>query len=208
MATSGSDQRTLRTQTCSGSFASSRCCGGCGATESHLSGFAPFPGYAKALAQYGVFHSSRTVSRPRIRPWLRPPESIPCVDRPAFAARTGLLERLSTRQSWPPAAASRSRVLYRGYSSGWLPYALEMDARWTAGFRMEGRNPFLDRRILEFALAIPDDQRFRPGVSKFVLRQSMRGILPERLRLRSSKADLTELYPMAMIALGGERPIR
>ena len=80
-----------------------------------------------------------------------------------------------------------------------------MDARWTAGFRMEGRNPFLDRRILEFAFAIPDDQRFRPGVSKFVLRNSMRGILPERIRLRSSKADLTELFPMAMIALGGER---
>jgi hypothetical protein len=37
------------------------------------------------------------------------------------------------------------------------------------------------------------------------MRQSMRGILPERIRLRSSKADLTELFPMAMIALGGER---
>ena len=69
---------------------------------------------------------------------------------------------------------------------------------------MEGRNPFLDRRILKFAYAIPSDQRFRPGVSKFVLRQSMRGILPERLRLRSSKANLTELYPMAVSALGGE----
>ena len=105
----------------------------------------------------------------------------------------------------PRSRSFAQQVLYRCYSSGWLPYALEMDARWTAGFRLEGRNPFLDRRILEFAFAIPDDQRFRPGVSKFVLRQSMRGILPERVRLRSSKADLTELYPMAMSALGGER---
>src|SRR5208282_5872370 len=69
----------------------------------------------------------------------------------------------------------------------------------------EGRHPLLDRRILEFAFAIPDSQRFRPGVSKFVLRQSMRGILPERVRLRSDKADLTELYPMALSTLGGER---
>ena len=168
-----------------------------------LSGFAPFPGYAKTLAQYGVLPLVPNSLKAALRPWLLPPE-LPAFIAPAFAARTGLLERLSTRQ---PVAHSRTfaqQKLYRGYSSGWLPYALEMDARWTAGFRMEGRNPFLDRRILEFAYAIPSDQRFRPGVSKFVLRQSMRGILPERLRLRSSKADLTELYPMAVSALGGE----
>ena len=33
----------------------------------------------------------------------------------------------------------------------------------------------------------------------------MRGILPERLRMRPDKADLTELYAKALIALGGER---
>jgi hypothetical protein len=38
-----------------------------------------------------------------------------------------------------------------------------------------------------------------------VLRESMRGILPERIRLRSDKADLTEVYAMALITLGGER---
>ena len=166
-------------------------------------GFTPFPGYAKALAQYGVLPLVPDRLKAAIRPWLRPPEIHPLVI-PAFAARTRLLERLFTKRSLPPSRSFAQQVLYRCYSSGWLPNALEGDARWTAGFRLEGRYPFLDRRILEFALAIPDDQRFRPGVSKFVLRQSMRGILPERLRLRSSKADLTELYPMAMIALGGE----
>ena len=115
------------------------------------------------------------------------------------------MDRLSARQPWPRCRSFAQQLLYQGYSSGWLSYALEMDARWTAGFRLEGRSPLLDRRILEFAFAIPDNQRFRPGVSKFVLRNSMRGILPERIRRRSSKADLTELHPMALIALGGER---
>ncbi len=169
-----------------------------------LNGFAPFPGYAKALARWGVLPLMPNGLKTALRPWLRPPE-LPTFITPEFAARTGLLERLTTRPPVPHCRTVTQQKLYLCYSSGWLPYALEMDARWTAGFRMEGRNPFLDRRILEFAYAIPTDQRFRPGVSKFVLRNSMRGILPERLRLRSDKADLTELFPMAVNALGGER---
>jgi asparagine synthase (glutamine-hydrolysing) len=168
-------------------------------------GFAPFPGYARAFWRYGVLPLAPYRLKAALRPWLfRPPEIHPIV-APAFAAKTGLLDRLSERQDWPRRRSFAQQFLYRVYASGFLAYGLEMDARWTAGFRLEGRNPFLDRRILEFAFAIPDDQRSRPGVSKFVLRNSMRTILPERIRLRSSKADLTELYPMALSALGGER---
>jgi asparagine synthase (glutamine-hydrolysing) len=167
-------------------------------------GFAPFPGYAKTLARYGVLPLVPDRLKSALKSWLRPPEIHPLVV-PEFAARTKLLERLSTRQQWPRCRSFAQQTLYRTYSSGWLPNSLEGDARWTAGFRLEGRYPFLDRRIMEFAFAIPDNQRFRPGVSKFVLRNSMRGILPERIRLRSDKAHMTELYPMAMSALGGER---
>lgn len=171
--------------------------------RTQFAGFAPFPGYAKALAQYGLWPLMPDSLKSALKRW-RPPQ-LHALVTPAFAARTKLLARLSARQPSPSTRSFAQQALYRCFSSGWLPYALEMEARWTAGFRMEGRNPFLDRRILEFAFAIPESQRFRPGVSKFVLRRSMCGILPERLRLRSSKADLTELYPMAMSALGGER---
>src|SRR5437870_5140653 len=37
------------------------------------------------------------------------------------------------------------------------------------------------------------------------MRGAMRGIVPERVRMRPDKADLTEIYPMALAALGGER---
>jgi asparagine synthase (glutamine-hydrolysing) len=168
-------------------------------------GFAPFPGYARTLWRYGVLPLVPDGLKSALRPWLRrPPELHPLVV-PAFAARTKLLERLSTRRPLPRSRSFAQQDLFRYYFSGLLSYSLEMDARWTAGFRLEARHPFLDRRILEFAFAIPDNQRFRPGVSKFVLRNSMRGILPERVRLRYDKTHLTELYPMALIALGGER---
>ena len=171
-------------------------------------GFSPFPGAAKVLTEYGVWPLVRPLVperlRSALRQWLRPPKLHPLVV-PAFAARTKLLQRLSTRRPLPGGRSFAQQELFKYYFSGSLSYALEMDARWTAGFRLEARHPFLDRRILEFAFAIPDDQRFRPGVHKFVLRKAMRGILPERVRLRYDKTDLSELYAMALIAHGGER---
>ncbi len=167
-----------------------------------------FPGYTKVLAEYGAWPLVQGIApaglKSLLRQWLRPPKLHPLVT-PAFAARTKLLERLSARRPSPASRTFTQQDLFQTYLSGQLPYGLEMDARWTARFRLEARHPFLDRRIMEFAFAIPDSQRFRPGVSKFVLRNSMRGILPESIRQRSDKSNLSELYPMAMIALGGDR---
>ena len=166
-------------------------------------GFAPFPGYSKTLIQYGVLPLVPGRLKSALRSIRRPPKLHPLV-APAFAKRTGLLERLSMRLRFPRCRSFAQQSLYRSYSSGGLAYSLEGDARWAARFQLEGRHPFLDRRIIEFAFAIPDNQRFRPGLSKFVLRQSMSGIIPEQIRWRSDKADLTEVYAMALIALGGE----
>lgn len=168
-----------------------------------LVGFEPFPGYARTVLQFGLWPLLPENLRSAVKRWLRRPKIHPVV-APAFAARTKLLERLSMRRPLPRSRSFAQQDLFRCYS-GTLSYGLEMNERWTAGFRLEARHPFLDRRIFEFALAIPDSQRFRPGVSKFVLRQSMRGILPERVRLRTDKTHFAELYAMAIIGLGGER---
>jgi len=167
-------------------------------------GFAPFPGYGRVLAHYGLWPLVPETLQSVIRRWLRPPK-LPAPVTPAFAAKTKLLERLSARRPLPLCRDFTQRALYECYSSDGLAYALLGNARWNAHFRSEGRHPFLDRRVMEFAFAIPDEQRHRRDLSKFVLRQAMRGILPERIRLRTDKADLTAIYVMAISALGGER---
>jgi asparagine synthetase B (glutamine-hydrolysing) len=60
---------------------------------------------------------------------------------------------------------------------------------------LEVRFPFLDRDLVEFALALPVSLRLRGDrVShKFVLRESMRGILPESVRDRRTKANVSHL---------------
>jgi asparagine synthase (glutamine-hydrolysing) len=47
--------------------------------------------------------------------------------------------------------------------------------------------PFLDRRLAELALSLPPDYLFRDGTTKRVLRDAMRGIVPDVVLDRSDK---------------------
>ena len=167
-------------------------------------GYAQFPGYLNVLLRYGLWPLAPERIKAFISRWLRPPK-LPALTTSAFAARTGLIERLSLRHPLPDCRSFARQSLYRCFSSGALVYGLEQYARWCARFRVEGRHPFLDRRIMEFGFAVPDHVRLRGAVSKFVLREAMAGILPERVRTRPDKADLTAVYAIAVNSLGGER---
>ena len=52
---------------------------------------------------------------------------------------------------------------------------------------VEGREPFLDHRLVELALALPPHLKHRDGVGKWTLRRAMRGILPDELIDRSKQ---------------------
>ena len=52
---------------------------------------------------------------------------------------------------------------------------------------IESRVPFLDHRVVEFALGLPDHYKLGGGVTKRVLRAAMSAVLPERIRDRIDK---------------------
>jgi asparagine synthase (glutamine-hydrolysing) len=56
--------------------------------------------------------------------------------------------------------------------------------------RLEMRYPFLYRPLVELGLGLPIDLRARPLAPKWLLRQALRGILPEIVRLRSGKGAI------------------
>jgi asparagine synthase (glutamine-hydrolysing) len=58
---------------------------------------------------------------------------------------------------------------------------------------VEWRFPFLDRRLVEFVLGMPTACRFRDGATKVILREAMRGILPETVRTRRNFVHFTDL---------------
>jgi asparagine synthase (glutamine-hydrolysing) len=71
--------------------------------------------------------------------------------------------------------------------SPFLAEGLELFDRMLARFGVEGRYPFFDRRLAEYCLSLPADQKLADGYSRMVARRAMAGILPDAVRLRAGK---------------------
>jgi asparagine synthase (glutamine-hydrolysing) len=54
--------------------------------------------------------------------------------------------------------------------------------------------PFLDKRVLEFGLAVDGEYKFKEGSSRRLLRLGMEGLLPEKILSRTSKAPFSPDY--------------
>jgi asparagine synthase (glutamine-hydrolysing) len=76
-------------------------------------------------------------------------------------------------------------------SSGLIAAALESVEKGASFFGVENRYPFLDRRLVEFCMALPPKQSFRHGMTRSILRRSLREILPDAICRRSDKGDLS-----------------
>ncbi|MBQ6791358.1 MAG: asparagine synthase (glutamine-hydrolyzing) [Paludibacteraceae bacterium] len=70
-------------------------------------------------------------------------------------------------------------------------YKLEHLTKWgdrdTMAFGVEGRSPFLDKDLVEYSIALKDELKIKGGYTKFILREVMKGIMPEKVRLRVDK---------------------
>jgi len=56
---------------------------------------------------------------------------------------------------------------------------LQMGDRMTMANGIEGRNPFLDHRLVEFAFSLDDKVRHKPGRAKWIVHEAARRILPK-----------------------------
>lgn len=59
--------------------------------------------------------------------------------------------------------------------------------RMAMGHSIEGRFPFLDHRVIEFANRLPPRYKLMGLTEKYLLKRSMKGLLPESVRTRSKQ---------------------
>src|SRR5205823_12681731 len=69
--------------------------------------------------------------------------------------------------------------------------ALETADHSAAAFGVEPRYPFFDRRLIELCVAMPEEQKFAGGWSRYVFRRAMAGILPPEIQWRGTKGNLS-----------------
>ncbi len=71
-----------------------------------------------------------------------------------------------------------------------LPHQLHSEDRNSMHFSLESRLPYLDHRIVEFCLSLPDNFKLRNGTTKYILRESMKPLLPDLVYNRKHKLGL------------------
>ena len=69
-----------------------------------------------------------------------------------------------------------------------MPCCLRSDQINSNKFNLENEYPFLDYRLFEFMLTIPGNLKINNGITKFLLRQATKNVLPAETRNRIKKS--------------------
>ncbi len=68
-----------------------------------------------------------------------------------------------------------------------LPSLLRYEDRNSMAFSVESRTPFMDYRLMEFTMGLPEEMVYRNGERKYILRKSFRGLVPDAILDRRDK---------------------
>jgi asparagine synthase (glutamine-hydrolysing) len=153
-------------------------------------------------------------------PWLKPQlkkmamygseytEDIPKWINPEWSAKIGLKERvepvhnilglrsLSQIRRYPRYLAVKHHIIFDNAYHRMSSYNIEI------------RHPFHDRRLTEFVMACPGRMLRQGERKKFVLREAMKGTLPEGIRNRTTKAAFFDPYVEAMAEYLVDHPVQ
>jgi asparagine synthase (glutamine-hydrolysing) len=140
----------------------------------------------------GFARRRRRAAAPRIPPWIRP----------EFAQRVGLSDIMRHCRPQPnvtgTARAERYRLVF-SYPSVRIVQQLERSrARLALGFA----DPWSDRRIASFLLAVPQWVVQQVREPKRLARRAMRGIMPEAVRQKAGKIEPGALYQRGLLDRG------
>ncbi len=88
-----------------------------------------------------------------------------------------------------------NRRLYRMFHGTVLPTILRNFDRLSMAHGVEVRMPFMDWRLVTYAMALPDASKSSAGYSKLVARRAMAGHMPESIRMGSRKVGFNSPMP-------------
>ncbi|MCL6522798.1 MAG: asparagine synthase (glutamine-hydrolyzing) [Firmicutes bacterium] len=104
--------------------------------------------------------------------------------RPDFLGRVRPPRRL-------PSQDDLKRRLLEDLTVFSLPSLLRYEDRNSMAHSVESRLPFLDQELVEYILRLPEEAIIDGGWSRAIFRRAMKGVLPERIRLRRWKVGFT-----------------
>lgn len=138
---------------------------------------------------YGIDISNKVALKAIIPQWFKKTlwgsKPIKRAAQPWLDHRQLPLDYTSNRQH--PYLGQFEHHCFEQTSTTSLPMLLHFEDRDSMAHSIEGRTPFLDYRLVELSLSLPSEFKINQGISKFVLREAMKGVLPDKIRWRTSK---------------------
>lgn len=71
------------------------------------------------------------------------------------------------------------------------PSLLRYEDKNSMANSLESRPPFFDHKVVEYIFNLPIDQKIKFGWNRFIYRNAMKGVIPDKNRLRRSKVGFT-----------------
>ena len=125
-----------------------------------------------------------------------------------WARRIDLADRWADAPR-PPALGSFSQTQrYRVYSLARRHINMDNVFSYAASRGIEFRHPFHDLRLTRFLIGAAGDMLRRGDSKKYLLREAMRDVLPERIRQRTDKANISAPIIDAVTERLEKRPFR
>lgn len=85
-----------------------------------------------------------------------------------------------------------------------LPVLLHFEDRNSMAHSVESRVPFLDYRLIEFAVNIPTEQKIHGALTKIILREAMKEYLPQEVYERTDKIGFSTPIENNLFSSGNE----
>jgi asparagine synthase (glutamine-hydrolysing) len=98
-----------------------------------------------------------------------------------------LLDKHKTNQYVPSQKISIREKSFEQIITTSLPMLLHYEDRDSMAHSIESRVPFLDYRLVEFTLSLPEEFKIKNGATKWILRNSLKDIIPRKISTRYDK---------------------
>lgn len=128
-----------------------------------------------------------------------------------------LRKKFADRTSWEAIRPIRERFEAKAKAPShlnWMTY-LDLNLRlpelllmrvdkMSMGVSLEGRVPFLDHKLVELAMSLPEKMKTRQGILKYILKKAVRGVIPDEIIDRKKQGFGVPVYEWFFDRLGNE----
>jgi asparagine synthase (glutamine-hydrolysing) len=120
-----------------------------------------------------------------------------------FSSYSVIRADLDRLLSIKPDADQLQRMIYHELKLRLAELLLMRVDKMTMATSVEARVPYLDHKLVEFAMSIPSHLKYRDGQTKHILKRALKGVIPDRVLNREKKGFGVPINEWMLDRLGG-----